>query len=122
MESSMSMLEAGLRGGIAAILVLGAVLLLRDLRRSPAARNCALFLLSAVGYVACSAPGLARLDTPVGFLLLVVSLGLPALFWTSAAAIFDDDFKPSWQGVLAWIGLVVVGLWSILGRQPLVDF
>src|SRR5689334_8589172 len=113
MESCMSMLEAGLRGGIAAILLLGAMLLLRDLGRSPAARNCALFLLSAAGYVACSAPGVDRVDTPIGFLLLVVSLGVPALLWTSAAAIFDDEFKPSWRRVVAWNGLVVVGLCSI---------
>ena len=118
----MSMLEAALRGGTVAILLLVAILFLRDLGRSPAGRNCPLFLLSAAGYVACSAPGLARLDTPLGLLLLVVSLGLPALFWMSAAAIFDDEFTPSWRRVFAWIGLVVLGLWSILDGQPLVDF
>jgi AraC-like DNA-binding protein len=117
----MSMLEAGLRGGTAAILLLVAILFLRDLGRSPAGRNCALLLLSDVGYVAWSAPGVARLDTPIGLLLLVVSLGLPALFWMSAAAIFDDEFKPSWRRVFAWIGLVVLGLWSVLGRQPIAD-
>ena len=61
----MSMLEAGLRGGTVAILLLVAILSLRDSARTPAGRNCALFLLSAVAYVICSAPGVARLDTPL---------------------------------------------------------
>jgi AraC-like DNA-binding protein len=118
----MSMLEAGLRGGAMAILLLVAILFLRDSGRSPVGRNCALCLLSAAGYVMCSVPGVAKLDTPFGFSLLVVSLGLPALFWMSAAAVFDDEFKPSWRRGFAWLGLVVLGLWSILDSHPLVDF
>jgi AraC-like DNA-binding protein len=117
----MSILEAGLRGGAVAILLLVAALFLRDSGRSPAGRNCALFSLSAAGYVVCSTPGFASLDVPFGFSLLVVSLGMPALFWVSAAAVFDDEFKPSWRRGFAWLGLVVLGLWSILGSRPFVD-
>jgi AraC-like DNA-binding protein len=118
----MSMLEAGLRGGTVAILLLVAILFLRDSGRTPAGRNSALFLLSAVGYVICSAPGVASLDTPLGLSLLAVSLGHPALFWIWAAATFDDEFKPSWRRGFAWLGLVALGMWSLLDSQPIVGF
>jgi len=97
----MSMFETGLRGGSVAILLLAAILFLRHSGRAPAGRNCALFLSSAAGYVICSAPGFAGLDVPFGFSLLVLSLGVPALFWMSAAAVFDDEFRPSWRRGLA---------------------
>lgn len=45
----MSILEAGLRGGAAALLLLLAMLVLRDARRTPAGRNVALYALSAAG-------------------------------------------------------------------------
>jgi AraC-like DNA-binding protein len=118
----MSMLEAELRGGTVAILLLVAILFLRDSGRTPAGRNSALFLLSAVGYVICSAPGVASLDTPLGLSLLAVSLGHPALFWVWAAATFDDEFKPSWQRGFAWLGLVALGMWSVLASQPIAGF
>ena len=116
----MSILEAGLRGGTVALLLLIAVLFLRDAGRSPPGRNCALFLLSVAGYVICSAPGVATLDTLLGLSLLVVSLGVPALFWMAAAAVFDDEYKPAWRRSLAWLGLVILGLWSMLDGPPLV--
>jgi hypothetical protein len=118
----MSMLEAGLRGGTVAILLLVAVAFLRDSGRTPAGRNSALFFLSAVGYVICSAPGVASLDTPLGLSLLAVSLGHPALFWIWAAATFDDEFKPSWRRGFTWLGLVALGTWSLLESQPMVGF
>jgi AraC-like DNA-binding protein len=118
----MSTLEAGLRGGTVAILLLVAILFLRDSGRTPAGRNSALFFLSAVGYVICSAPGVASLDTPLGLSLLAVSLGHPALFWIWAAATFDDEFKPSWRRGLVWLGLVALGMWSLFDSQPVAGF
>jgi AraC-like DNA-binding protein len=118
----MSIFEAGLRGGAVTILLLIAALLLRDARRAPAGRNCALLLLSAAGYVVYSAPGFGGGDVPFGLLLLAVSLGVPALFWIAAAAVFDDAFKPSWLRALAWPGLVALGLWSIFDGQPFARF
>jgi AraC-like DNA-binding protein len=38
----------------------------------------------------------------------------------SAAAVFDDEFEPSPLRAIAWLGLVALGLWSILDSQPLV--
>src|ERR1051325_7556003 len=103
------------------ILLLLAVVLLRDAGRAAAGRNCALFLLSAAGYAVCSAPGGARLDEPLGFSLLIVSLGLPALFWMAAAAVFDDAFKPSGYRGFAWLGLVALGMWSVFANEPRVS-
>ncbi len=48
----------------------------------------------------------------------LASFGTPAVFWLSAAAYFDDDFKPSLYRHLAWLGLVLLGLWQMLGNQP----
>jgi AraC-like DNA-binding protein len=116
------MLEAGLRGGTVAILLLVAILFLRDSGRTPAGRNSALCLLSAAGYVICSAPGVASLDTPLALSLSAVSLGHPAAFWIWAAATFDDEFKPSWRRGFAWLCLVALGMWSLLDNQPIVGF
>ena len=121
LESTMSIPETALRSGATTILLLLVVVLLRDAGRAPAGRNCALFLASAAGYVICSAPGVASLDDPLGFSLLIASLGVPALFWMAAAAVFEDAFKPSWYLGLAWLGLVALGLWSIKAGEPLVD-
>src|SRR5262249_7899906 len=86
-----------------------------------ARRNCALYLLSSAAYVICSAPDVPRLEAPWGISLLLASLGTPALFWMSAAAVFDDDFKPSWRRGLVWLGLVAIGLWSVLDSHLLGD-
>ena len=118
----MSMLEAGLRGGTVAVLLLVAILSLRDSGRTPAGRASALFFLSAVCYVICSAPGVASLDTPLGLSLLAVSHGHPALFWIWAASTFGDEFKPSWRRGFAWLGLVALGMWGLLDNQPIVGF
>src|SRR5215475_9348565 len=91
---------------------------LGDGHRTPSGRNRALFLLSAAGYAVSSTPDFARLDAPLRFPLLVASLGVPALLWISAAAVFDDKFEPSWRRGLAWVGLVVLGLWSVFDSQP----
>lgn len=102
----MSIVEATLRGSAVAILLLLAVFYLRDARSLPSGRNRALFLLSAAAYTVCSAPNFARNDLPFGFPLLIVSLGVPALLWISAAAVFDDNFEPSCRRGIAWVGLV----------------
>ncbi len=116
------MLEAGLRGGTVAVLLLVAILSLRDSGRTPAGRASALFFLSAVCYVICSAPDIASLDTPLGLALLAVSYGHPALFWMWASATFDDAFKPSWWRGVVWLGLVALGMWSFLDGQFIVGF
>jgi AraC-like DNA-binding protein len=110
----MSILEAGLRGGTVALLLLLALLTLRDAGRTPAGRNMALYALSAAAYVVSSAPDFPRRDVPLGIAVLALGLGTPAVFWMAAGALFDDELRPSWWRGLAWLGLVVLGLWEIL--------
>ena len=105
----MTVLEAALRGGAISLLILLAVLLLRDARRIPAARFAALFAAGVAGYAVVSASELAT-SPPVWLLpLRLVAMGNPVVFCLFAAALFDDDFKPSWWHVLAWLAVVAVG-------------
>lgn len=105
----MSIAEAALRGGAISVLILLAVLLMRDARRIPAARFAALFALGVACYsiVSCSelASGLPVWLRP----LRVIAMGNPVVFCLFAAALFDDDFKPSRWHALAWLAVVAIG-------------
>jgi len=118
----MSLVEAAIRGGAVTVLLLVATLLLRDRRHIPTRRYSALFALSAAAYVIASAPGFFALDARWRMPIAVAGMGTPAVFWLAAVAHFDDDFKPSLYRHLAWLGLVLVGLWQVLGKQPIVYF
>lgn len=114
----MSVLEAAIRGGAVTVLLLAATLLLRDCRQVPTRLYSALFALSVAAYVIASAPGFYALDLRWRIPIGLASSGTPAAFWLSAAAYFDDDFKPSLYRHLAWLGLVLLGLWQMLGNRP----
>jgi AraC-like DNA-binding protein len=118
----MSVIEAAIRGGAVTVLLLVAALLLRDRRCIPAGLYSALFALSVAAYVVASSPGFHGLDLRWRLPIGLVSSGTPAVFWLAAAAYFDDDFKPSLYRHLAWLGLVLFGLWQMLGNQPAADF
>jgi AraC-like DNA-binding protein len=114
----MSVIEAAIRGGAVTVLLLVATLCLRDRRQLPTRLYSALFALSVAAYVIASAPGFYGLDLRWRLPIGLASLGTPAVFWLAAAAYFDDDFKPALYGPLAWLGLVLLGLWQMLGNQP----
>src|SRR5262249_42851677 len=118
----MSVIEAAIRGGAVTVLLLVAALLLRDRRCIPAGLYSALFALSVAAYVVASSPGFHGLDLRWRLPIGLVSSGTPAVFWLAAAAYFDDDFKPSLYRHLAWLGLVLLDLWQMLGNQPAADF
>src|SRR5215467_2418583 len=118
----MSVIEAAIRGGAVAVLLLVATLLLRDRCRAQTGLHSALFALSVAAYVVASAPGFFQLDPRWRIPIVLASMGTPAVFWLAAVAYFDDDFKPSLYRHLAWLGLVLVGLWQALGRQPIAYF
>src|SRR5260370_8271650 len=113
----MSVLDATIRGGAVTVLLLAATLLLRD-RLVPTRLYSALFALSVAAYVIASAPGFHGLDLRWRIPIGLASSGTPAVFWLAAAAYFDDDFKPSSYRVLGWLGLVLLGLWQMLGDHP----
>jgi AraC-like DNA-binding protein len=118
----MSVVEAAIRGGTVTVLLLAATLLLRDRRQLPTRLYSALFALSVAAYVIASAPGFHGLDLRWRIPIGLASSGTPALFWLAAAAYFEDDFKPSLYRVLGWLGLVLLGLWQMLGQQPIAYF
>ena len=115
---SFAMLEAGLRGAVVALLVLLAVLLLRDGRRAPAGLYGALFDVSVAAYVFVTAPDV--LHQPLRWLLpfRLVSIGTPVTFWLFASASFDDAFVPSWRHALPWLGTVGLGYVCASGLLP----
>jgi AraC-like DNA-binding protein len=105
-----SLVEAALRGGAVVLLVLIAALLLRDARRVPAGIFAALFALGAAAYTIVSASVFAPVP-PLWLLpLRMIGMGNPLVFCLFAAALFDDDFKPSWLHAVAWLTMVALGL------------
>jgi len=117
----MSIIEAGMRGGAIALMLLLAALLLRDGGKAPAAWWTALFVLgSAANLVRTAAP----LEEVRALWLLpfrVLANGNPAVLWLLASALFDDEFVPSWPYAAAWIGLVglnLMGLYAGGGLHP----
>jgi len=105
-----SLVEAALRGGAVVLLVLIAALLLRDARRVPAGIFAALFALGAAAYTIVSASVFAPVP-PLSLLpMRMIGMGNPLVFCLFAAALFDDDFKPSWLHAVAWLTMVALGL------------
>ena len=105
----MSLVEVALRGATISLLILLALLLLRDARRIPAARFAALFALGVACYAVVSASELAA-ALPVWLIpLRIVAMGNAVVFALFAAALFDDDFRPSWWHALAWLAVVAIG-------------
>jgi AraC-like DNA-binding protein len=112
-------LEAGVRGAGIALLLLMAVVLLRDGRRAVAVRLGALYALSAAATLISAAP---PLDGQTYLWLLpfqILNAGSPVLFWLLASALFDDEFEPGWPHALAWLSLTGAGIWMLrLGGHP----
>jgi AraC-like DNA-binding protein len=107
-----SLIEAALRGGAVVLLLLVVALLLRDARRVPAGIFSVLFALGAASYTIVSASIFAAAPPSWLLPLRVVGMGNPLVFCLFAAALFDDDFKPSWWHAVAWLALVGLGLSS----------
>src|ERR1700730_8291917 len=115
---SLAMLEAGLRGGTVALLVVLAVLLLRDGPAAPAGLYGALFDLSIAAYVIVTLPALLHQPLPWLLPFRLASLGSPAMFWLFASASFNDAFVPSWRHALPWLGTVAIGFVCARGLAP----
>ena len=108
----MSLIEVALRGGAVVLLLLIAALLLRDARRVPAGVFAALFALGAAAYTIVSASVFAPVPSLWLLPLRMIGMGNPLVFCLFAAALFDDDFKPSWLHAVAWLAMVAFGLVS----------
>jgi AraC-like DNA-binding protein len=115
----MSLIETAVRGGAFFLLILVAALLLRDARRVPAGLLGALFALGVACYAVVSAPFVAPELRAWLLPLRFISMGNPVVFCLFAAALFDDDFKPSWWHALVWLAVLAFGgscLWA--GTAP----
>ncbi len=115
----MSLIEAAVRGGAFFLLILVAALLLRDARRVPAGLFGALFALGVACYVVVSASAFATGLPAWLFPAKLVGMGNPVVFCLFAAALFDDDFRPSWWHALAWLAIVALGASCFLIGTPL---
>ncbi len=120
----LSLLDAGLRGTLMALLLVLAAVLHRDRPRLAAARAGVALCLGLLLQTLSSAPDFEahaplRLQAP----LVAVSVGNAVLFWIFVQALFDDDFR--WRAVhaAAWFTaaalagfncLVVAGSASVL--------
>jgi AraC-like DNA-binding protein len=102
--------EAAMRGGALFLLLLLAVLLLRDARRIPAGLFGALFALGVACYAVVSASMFANAWPPALWPVRFVAMGNPVVFCLFAAALFDDDFRPSWRHALVWLAVPAIGV------------
>jgi AraC-like DNA-binding protein len=119
MSGSMTILEAGVRGGAIALLVLLAITACRDAWRLAAARYAFLFDLCAIAYLIESAPPLATVAPAWLVPIRLLSVLAPAVFQLWAAATFDDAFVPRWWRWPPAGGMAALGLWALLSdRAP----
>ena len=116
----MSTLEAALRGGTVAILLLIVFLVARDLRTSRLSRYSTLLFLGTAAFVIDSAPGFWTLDIGLKIPIHILCITTPAVFWIMAAALFDDDFRARWYHALAWLWLAGLAWREMDGWPPAV--
>ncbi|HEV2185885.1 MAG TPA: helix-turn-helix domain-containing protein [Stellaceae bacterium] len=109
----MSTIEAGLRGGGIAVLLMLALFGWRDARHVAAGRYHALFMLCGASYLVESAPGLALIQPAWIIPLRVLSVATPAVFQLWASAAFDDSFRPSWFAWLPTAAMAALAAWAI---------
>lgn len=98
-----------LRGGTCALVLLVAATLLRDHGKLLAARLAALFALGTGAYAITSTAGFSPQLGLWTVPLLALSAGNNVVFWTLAAALFDDGFRLRWWHGALWLLLVVAG-------------
>jgi len=107
---TLAMIDLALRSGAVALLLLLAVLLLRDFRKQPAGRLAALLALGSAAYAVSSAAGATALPLGLRAPLIALSTGNVVVFWLFTRALFEDERAPQrWQGA-AWAAVVAVSL------------
>lgn len=118
----MSTLDAALRGGAVAILLLIVLLLVRDrdMRTRRLSRYTALLFLGVAAFAVDSAPGFGALDLRLRIPIHIACIATPALFWIMAAALFNDEFRARWYHALAWLWLAGLAWREMYGWPPAV--
>lgn len=111
----MSTLEAALRGGAIAILLLTVCLQARDLLTNRLVRYSALLRLCGAAFIIESAPDFESLALHWRVPIHVVSSSAPVMFWILTAALFNDEFRARWYHALAWLGLATLAWRQMFG-------
>ena len=113
------LLDAALRGGLLALLLLLSQLLWRDRPALPSAR-VALALAAGLAVQVIGATPLLedRLPWAWQMPLVAVSVANVVLFWIFIRALFDDDFRPGLAHGLAWAALAGLALANCLIGPP----
>ena len=116
----LSSIDWALRGGVCALVLLIAAVLMRDHDKLLAARLAALFAVGTAAYAITSATGFSPLLGLWTVPLLALSAGNNVVFWTLTAALFDDGFRLRWWHVALWLPLVLAGtIGCFLSWRPL---
>ena len=105
------LIDAALRGMLLSLLLLLAVVLLRDRPRLPAARAAVAMCLGLCVQVVSSTPLFEALVPRLWQAPLVaVSVANAVLFWIFAQALFDDDFALRPAHTAAWLAVAALSL------------
>lgn len=105
---ALPLLNAGLRGGAAALLVLASAVFLRAPPSLPSRFGAALALCGIMASLA-GLPPIAALD-PLDPLVALCTNACVPLFWIFTRAWFDDAFRPRWIDAALGSGYTVLGL------------
>ena len=106
---ALALIDAALRGTLLALLLLLALVFLRDRPRLPAARAGVALTLGLCVQVIGSTP-LVDATLPRLWLapLVAVSVGNAVLFWIFVQAMFDDDFSLRPRHAVAWLAVALL--------------
>eukprot|EP01037_Dinobryon_pediforme_P020943 gene20943-21688_t len=105
---ALPLLNAALRGGAVALLVLASTVFLRAPASLPSRFGAALALCGIMAALA-GLPPIAALD-PLDPLVAACTNACVPLFWMFTRAWFDDTFRPSWIDAAAGVGYTLLGL------------
>jgi AraC-like DNA-binding protein len=113
----MSTIEAGLRGGGIAVLLLIGLFAWRDARHLAAARYVVLYMVCGASYLVASAPEVMYSHVAWVLPLRVLSIITPAVFQLWASATFNDSFRPSWVAWLPTAAMAALAIWAIAANR-----
>lgn len=112
-----STLDIALRAASLALLLLIAVVLLRDFGARAAARLGAALAAGTAVYAVTSAAGFSSAvgqGSLAGALLIAIATGDIVVFWLFMRAVFDDTFEVRWSHLLIWAAVAGVSFVNCL--------
>jgi len=104
------LIDVALRAAAAVLLVLVAILLLRDYRRTSQGLLGSLFAVGATAHTLCTAPAFATRTGPVFMVLVALASGNSLIFWLFARALFDDQARVRASHALLWSLIAAAGV------------